>query len=145
MKSKEAGCGSSCREGVVVSVAGSSVRVSVAQTDACGGCEAGSTCQAAGLRQRHIDVDDEALAPTLSPGDHVRVRTARHTERSAVWLAFGLPLLLIACGVGLNLFGVSEQMSLVVALVLLAAYYLALRMLRRHVEKRVRLTIEKIS
>lgn len=145
MKPETISCGDACREGIVVGVSGSRVCVSVAQTEACGSCEAGSTCNAAGLRERRIEVEASDLADSLSAGDRVLVRASRGAGRSAVWIAFGLPLLLMAAGVSLNLFGVSEQLSMVVAIVLLAAYYVGLRFLRGHVEKRVRLTIEKIS
>ena len=136
-------CAGESREGVVVAVHGTRVSVAVANTDACHGCEAGNTCQAAGLKTRRLDVDDAEHAALLRPGDRVKVRMARGTARRAVWMAFGIPLLLVAAGVSLNLFGVSEQMSFVCAIVLLALYYCLLRMLRKKVDKRMRLQVVK--
>ena len=133
------------REGFVVAVRGSRVSVAVENTDACHSCEASHTCQVAGLRMKHLDVDDAECAASLRPGDRVRVCMAQGAARQAVWMAFGIPILLVAVGVSLNLFGVSEQLSMVAAIVLLAAYYMGLHFLRGHVANRVRLTIEKIS
>ena len=133
------------REGVVVAVCGTRVSVAVENTDACHSCEASHTCQAAGLRTRRLDVDDAEHAPSLRPGDRVKVRMARGTARQAVWLAFGVPLLLVAAGVSLNLFGVSEQMSFVCAIILLALYYCLLRMLRKKVDRKMRLQVVKLE
>lgn len=122
-------------EGVVQEIHGSVVRVAIMQTSSCSTCEASASCHAAGLKEKRIDVDDAEAAARLSCGDRVLVAASRGMGRKAVWLAFGLPLVLLAAGIGLNATGLGEGVSFLIAVGALVVYYAALRMVRGRMEE----------
>lgn len=121
-------------EGVVEEIRGRFVRVIVLQNSGCSTCEASVSCHATGLRERRIDVDDAEAASRLVRGDRVQVAASRSVGRKAAWLAFGIPLVLLAGGVGLNATGLSEGVSFLIAIGALAVYYAVLHLMRGHLK-----------
>ena len=117
-------------EGRVEEIDGNHVSVTILQNSSCDTCGASGSCRAAGLRERRVDVDAPDVVASLRTGDRVFVTADGCMGRRAVWLAFGVPLLLLAAGVCLNTTGLSEGLSLLVALVLLVIYYVVLAQMR---------------
>ena len=125
-----------CSEGIVEQIHGDEVHVRLLGAEACGGCKAHGHCTASQAGGRKVTVRSDE---TYQVGDCVEVSAAR-----ALWLAFGLPLLLLAgVVVACQALVGNEKTAALAALGSLAVYYLLLYQLRGKVSKAVTLQIRR--
>ncbi len=129
-------------DGAVERIAGDTVYVRIAASEACGSCRARQACGAEGARERIVAVRG-AAAGGYAPGDAVRVGVTHRAGGRAVLLAYGgsLGVLLVvlaalhgACGDGAAAMG---------ALAAVGLYFGVLRLLRRRIEQTIHFTITR--
>ncbi|MGL5958087.1 MAG: SoxR reducing system RseC family protein, partial [Phocaeicola sp.] len=81
-------------QGIVESIKGSDLQVRILQTSACSSCSAKGHCNAAESKEKLIDIKD-ATASSYRVGQSVMIVGATSMGMQAVWLAFGIPFLLL--------------------------------------------------
>lgn len=114
-------------DGIVDSIEDTCIHVRIVQASACAACGAKSLCSAAESKEKIVDVYG-ADADAYHVGQRVMVEGAATMGMKAVRLAFLFPLLLLvaAVAVTMTLTGNNEAVAAVVALLVLAAYFLVL-------------------
>ena len=130
-----------CSEGIVEQVHGDEVHVRLLGAEACGGCKAHGHCTASQAVGRKVTVRADE---SYQVGDRVEVSASGGVAARALWLAFGLPVLLLA-GVAVVCQAIvgNEKTAALAALGSLVVYYLMLYLLRGKVSKAVILQIRK--
>ena len=109
---------------VVKAIDGQTVRVTIVQSSACGGCAARKMCNSAEAKEKDVDVlTPEAAA--FRVGQEVVLEGRLSDGRTAAIIAYVLPLLvlLVALVLGIQLSG-SETAGALWALGSVAVYYL---------------------
>lgn len=130
-----------CSEGIVEQVHCDEVHVRLLGAEACGGCKAHGHCAASQAGGRKVTVRADE---SYQVGDRVEVSASGGVAARALWLAFGLPVLLLA-GVAVVCQAIvgSEKTAALAALGSLVVYYLLLYLLRGKVSKAVILQIRR--
>mgnify|MGYP002518594104 CR=1 FL=1 len=131
------------KEGVVTDIIGSRVRVRVLRASACGGCTLSGHCNAAECRTNILTVTAKST-DGLSVGDHVRISTSVSAIQLALWVGFGLPLVVL---VGLFAtarygLGLADYLSAGIGLLSLIPYYIIVYLCRHWLGQRVHFNIE---
>ncbi|MBR5771483.1 MAG: SoxR reducing system RseC family protein [Alistipes sp.] len=126
--------------GVVESVAGDTVIVSVMPESACAGCHAKSVCG----EKREIVVKTP-YAAEYTPGERVVV-ALEHKRMgliSVVW-SYVLPLIvLVGVLFGVKAFGVEDGIAALSSMAAMSLYYVALYLMRKMFDKKIKFTIIK--
>ncbi|MGL4518467.1 MAG: SoxR reducing system RseC family protein [Phocaeicola sp.] len=132
--------------GTVEMVQGSHIQVRILQTSACSSCSAKGHCNAAESKEKLIDIHD-AAASTYQVGQSVMVVGATSMGIQAVWLAFGIPFLLLVVTLFLAMHFTegNEALSALSALAVLAPYYLVVFLLKNRLAKQFQFTIKPIE
>lgn len=129
--------------GTVERVEHDRVYVVVEQQSACAGCHAKSVCGSGGS-QRIIEVVTPNAASYVV-GESVIVALLRSSmgASSVIW-GYMLPLVVLLVALfGAKLLGASDGVAACVTLVLVAAYYVVLYLMRRVFERKIKFTIIK--
>ncbi len=118
-------------EGVVISVRGSQAEVLITRSSACEACAAASLCHSAQGRQTVVSATCEGGFVPFA-GDHVVVEATVGQGLRATLMAYVVPLVLmvVVLALAIPLLG-SEALAALVALVVLAVYYVALHFMGR--------------
>lgn len=129
-------------EGVVESVENGHVRVRIIQTSACSSCQVKAMCASAEATEKVIDVWN--AMGNHKVGDEVVVCGSLTMGRNAVWLAFGLPLVIMVLWIvaALNILGLGELASILGALGILAVYYALLACFKNRLSRHFSFWIE---
>lgn len=129
-------------EGVVESVENGHVRVRILQTSACSSCQVKAMCVSAEATEKVIDVWN--AMGNHKVGDEVVVCGSLTMGRNAVWLAFGLPLVIMVLWIvaALNVLGLGELASILGALGILAVYYALLACFKNRLSRHFSFWIE---
>lgn len=132
-------------QGVVETVEGDHVRVNIVQLAACSGCKARSLCSSSESKEKLIDVYEVGAAEKYKIGEEVKVCGALSMGKTAVKLAFGVPVLIIAVWmlVAMVLLGLTELTSVGILAGILAVYFYILYMCRDKMAKKFAFWIEK--
>ncbi len=125
-------------QGVVASVDGNHVQVNIVQLAACSECKARSLCSSSESKEKIIDVYEADAAEKYRVGERVKVCGTLSMGKQAVWLAFGLPLLLTVVWmlVAMVVLNLGELVSVGVLAVMLALYFYILYINRDRMAKR---------
>lgn len=128
-------------EGIIDSIDGNRARIAIARSTACDTCETSSSCKLHGKKIMYVEVVDEIIAHR-SVGDTVNVEFSAKMGHQAVFIGFGLPLILfVAVVMFLHKWNISDCVSAIVALGSLFAYYLLLYFVRELIGKRFKIHI----
>ncbi len=130
--------------GSIASIEGSRLRVRISQEDACSSCGARKLCPSAENRERLIDVVDDHPTDYVV-GQEVAVYGETSMGRKAVWLAFGMPLLLTLVWIpaAVLLLQLPDVAAVGVLLLIYAIYFIVLHLMRDKLGSEFRLRIEK--
>ncbi len=122
-----------CREGIVQSVTGLNVSVTIIQPAACEKCQAKSVCNSVESVEKNID----ALASqTLSTGDHVIIEMSENLGWLAVVYTFVLPFICLLAGLIITyILTDNEALAALISLLTLAPYYGALFLFKKQITK----------
>lgn len=132
-------------QGVVDSVEGCRVRVSIMQQSACSGCKARSMCTSSESKERIMEVFEQDAESKYAVGERVCVCGTLSMGKQAVAFAFGVPMLLtlaVMC-LCLAVLHVSDIAAVASWLVSMALYFSVLYACRDKMEKRFALWIKK--
>ena len=117
-------------KGKVTEMTPEATTVVILSSSACGECHAAGLCGVADMAEKTIQVAPDPYA-TYKVGDEVEVVLEASMGFKAVWLAYVVPLILmVAALLGTLAAGGSELLAGLVAIGVLALYYLGLWLLR---------------
>ncbi|MCH5175172.1 MAG: SoxR reducing system RseC family protein [Prevotellaceae bacterium] len=131
-------------QGRVEMVEDGHVRVSIMQQAACVGCKARSMCTSSENKERIIDVYEPDALQKRHVGDIVNVCGALSMGKTAVRLAFGVPVVIIAVWlcVAVVFLHLGEGMSVGILGAVLAVYFYILYMNRGKMARKFAFWIE---
>ena len=120
------------------------MRVSIMQQAACADCKARSMCTSSENKERIIDVYEPNAVQRWHVGDVVNVCGALSMGKTAVRLAFGVPVLIIAVWlcVAMVFLHLGEGLSLGILAGVLAVYFYILYINREKMARRFAFWIE---
>ena len=129
--------------GIVEKIDGSHVVVRIVQTSACSACSAKGLCNASESKEKQIDVYE--MNPAYRIGEEVVLCGSTSMGMKAVFLAFGIPVLLLlaALFVTMRVTDGDALLSAVVALVAVVPYYAILYLMKDKMNKTFSFVIEK--
>jgi len=129
--------------GIVEKIEGSHVVVRIVQTSACSACSAKGLCNASESKEKKIDVFE--MNPSYRIGEEVFLCGSTSMGMKAVFLAFGIPvlLLLVALFVTMRVTDGDALLSAIVALVAIVPYYVILYLMKDKMNKTFSFVIEK--
>lgn len=118
--------------GTIKSIEGNHIQVEIIQTSACSSCTVARHCNAAESKDKMIDVYDADAGSVYHIGETVNVYTFDHDGLNAVWIAFGIPfvVLLLSVFISYRIFSGNELVSAVVGLISLVICYVVLYLFR---------------
>ena len=129
-------------EGVIESVADGHVRVRIVQTAACAGCKVARHCNASEAKVKMVDVY-HCDRRDLQVGQNVVVSTSGAAAGKALFLGFGLPLmLLLVVLTALLSLHVGEGVAAVSTVAVLIPYYICIWFCRKHIATVISFKIE---
>ena len=129
--------------GIVEKIEGSHIVVRIVQTSACSACSAKGLCNASESKEKQIDVYE--VNPAYRIGEEVVLCGTTSMGMKAVFLAFGIPVLLLlaALFVTMRVTDGDALLSAVVALVAVVPYYAILYLMKDKMNKTFSFVIEK--
>ncbi|MBO5250673.1 MAG: SoxR reducing system RseC family protein [Bacteroidaceae bacterium] len=130
--------------GRVEKLDGSHVVVRIIQTSACSACSIKGHCNASERKEKLIDV--YGVNASYQVGEEVVVCGATSMGMRAVWLAFGVPVLILLVALSVAMYVTNEDalVSSLVGLLAVVPYYLIIYMCRDKMNKTFSFTIEKL-
>ena len=130
-------------KGIVEKIDGSHVTVRIVQTSACSSCSAKGLCNASESKEKLIDVYQFQVPCRV--GEEVVVCGTTSMGMRAVFLAFGIPLLILlaALFVSMRMTGDDALLSAVIALCAVVPYYLIIYLCKDKLDRTFSFTIEK--
>ena len=128
--------------GIIVSTEGTTARVRIKQSSACGSCQVSRHCSVAEAKEKIIEAHHSHAK--LTPGDEVIVSTSAHTAWCAVAIGFVVPLiLLLVILVCAKWQGFSDEASALLALGILIPYYFIIWLFRNSFSRKMLFLIEE--
>ena len=129
--------------GIVEKIDGSHVVVRIVQTSACSACSAKGLCNASESKEKQIDVYE--VNPAYRIGEEVVLCGSTSMGMKAVFLAFGIPVLLLlaALFVTMRITDGNALLAAIVALLAVVPYYVVLYLMKDKMNKTFSFVIEK--
>lgn len=129
--------------GIVEKIDGSHVVVRIVQTSACSACSAKGLCNASESKEKQIDVYE--VNPAYRIGEEVVLCGTTSMGMKAVFLAFGIPVLLLlaALFVTMRITDGDALLAAAVALLAVVPYYVVLYLMKDKMNKTFSFVIEK--
>ena len=129
--------------GVVEKVDGSHVTVRIVQTSACSSCSAKGLCNASESKEKQIDVYE--VNPAYRIGEEVVLCGSTSMGMKAVFLAFGIPVLLLlaALFVTMRITDGDALLAAAVALLAVVPYFVVIYLMKDKMNKTFSFVIEK--
>ena len=130
--------------GVVDSIDGICLKVRIQQMSACSSCKVAKHCSASEQKTKYVDVYDAEAAALLHVGDEVKVKASLSAGYQAVWLGFGVPLLLMLLTILLVANVQSDEtVAALAGIAILLPYYIVLYFLRDKLRRKFTFRVEK--
>ena len=129
--------------GVVEKIDGSHVVVRIVQTSACSACSAKGLCNASESKEKQIDVYESN--PSYRIGEEVVLCGSTSMGMRAVFLAFGIPvlLLLFALFATMRITDGDALLSAIVAMLAIIPYYFVIYLMKDKMDRTFSFVIEK--
>ena len=129
--------------GIVEKIDGSHVVVRIVQTSACSACSAKGLCNASESKEKQIDVYE--VNPAYRIGEEVVLCGSTSMGMKAVFLAFGIPVLLLlaALFVTMRITDGDALLAAAVALLAVVPYYVVLYLMKDKMNKTFSFVIDK--
>ena len=129
-------------KGKVVQLNGVNVSVMIESQSACAACHAKGMCTLSDKEDKIIDIKVSTdRAANLSVGDEVMVAVSQQRGMQAVLLAYLLPAIVVVVSLVAWLKVVPEPWAIVLALVVLALYYMLLYLFRNKLNSKFVMSI----
>ena len=129
--------------GIVEKIDGSHVVVRIVQTSACSACSAKGLCNASESKEKQIDVYE--VNPAYRIGEEVVLCGSTSMGMKAVFLAFGIPVLLLlaALFVTMRITDGDALLAAIVALLAVVPYFVVIYLMKDKMNKTFSFVIEK--
>ena len=129
--------------GIVEKIDGSHVVVRIVQTSACSACSAKGLCNASESKEKQIDVYE--VNPAYRIGEEGVLCGSTSMGMKAVFLAFGIPVLLLlaALFVTMRITDGDALLAAIVALLAVVPYYVVIYLMKDKMNKTFSFVIEK--
>ncbi len=133
-------------QGVIILKEGTHVQVKIVQAAACSGCHAKAICSSAESKEKVVDVYD-SHADRYSVGDMVKVCGSRSMGKSAVRIAFGIPVFIIISWMltAILVLHLQDIVSVAILFAMLAVYFIVLRLNKERLSKNFLFWIEDMT
>ena len=129
--------------GIVDNIYKGGVKVRILQTSACMSCKVGKYCNAAESKEKLVDVYDVPNLKDIKIGDSVVVVASKKAVAYALFLAFGVPFMILFAVLFLVSWLTSDEtLGAFVALASLVPYFVTLYFMRDKIRDRVSFSIE---
>lgn len=129
--------------GVVEEVTENTICVSILSQSACSSCHAKGNCSISEQAEKRVYVPNTGIS--VSVGERVNVVMSATTGFKSVVLAYVVPIALLILGIALfTSLSLSEGISALLTLAVVAAYYFILFLMRKALEKKFEMRIEKL-
>ena len=130
-------------DGVIERVSGTRISVRFVAHSACSACHAKGVCSVSESADKEVDV--QSNLPDLSVGDRVQVLLAEKLGFKAVWIGYGLPLILLLAVVFVTyaLTG-RDGLSALIGMGILIPYYGLVFLLRKRIARTMEFSLRKI-
>lgn len=135
------------QKGIVIKKQEDKLVVKIEQKSTCSSCHARGACTSLDKKDKEIEIKSKDIA-NYNIGDEVVITISTKLGMKAVFIAFVLPLILIvlALFLSIKIFSLSQSLSALISLVVLAAYYFLLYKQNLFLSKQFNFTIkEKIT
>lgn len=112
------------QKGIVIKKQEDKVIVKIEQKSTCSSCHARGACTSLDKKDKEIEIKSKDIA-NYNIGDEVIITISTKLGMKAVFIAFVLPLILlvIALFLSIKLFSLTQSLSALVSLLVVAAYY----------------------
>ena len=134
--------------GVVTSITNEFITVEILKKSACAACNAKGVCIASDESIKTIDIPQSisTLACDYQVGEEVKVLLKASLGARAVWITSVVPLMLLLATIFiLTKIGVSELITGISVLAILAFYFFLIYLLKNKISKDFTFSIEKLS
>lgn len=135
------------QKGIVIKKQEDKLVVKIEQKSTCSSCHARGACTSLDKKDKEIEIKSKDTA-NYNIGDEVIITISTKLGMKAVLIAFVLPLILIvlALFLSIKIFSLSQSLSALISLLVLAAYYFLLYKQNLFLSKQFNFTIkEKIT
>lgn len=130
--------------GIVENINGKHILVRICQTSACSSCVAKKLCNSSESKEKTIDIYCENA--TFKVGEEVTIVGTIGMGMGAVLWAYVIPLILLVVTLSLAIYFIqNEPVSALIALGILALYYLALYFNRNRLSKKFSFNIKPLN
>lgn len=125
-------------QGTIESIKDDHVVVRIVQHAACGSCKAKSMCSSSESKEKLIDVYEAGAALRRHVGDNVSVCGTLSMGKKAVYLAFGVPLLITTVWMMLSIavLGMAELAAVGILAGVISLYFFILYLNRNKMAKK---------
>ena len=131
-------------KGIVLSIKGERIDVSILSESACATCKVKSACGMSETEEKVVSIFTHD-APAYRVGEQVVVSVTRNMGLCAVFLAYVVPFLMLLVSLLVLLeAGLSEAAAGLISLGVLALYYIVLWLMRRRIEREINFNIRKL-
>jgi sigma-E factor negative regulatory protein RseC len=129
-------------DGIIESVSGTNVRVRFVAHSACSACHAKGVCSASDTEDKVVDVQSDLKG--WSAGDRVQVLLAQRLGFRAVWIGYGIPLIILLAVV-FTVYGLTgrDGLSALIGLGVLAPYYALVFAFRKRITRSMEFRLQK--
>ncbi len=131
-----------CHSGIVVGSNNEQVLVKIIAQSACAGCHAKNMCNISESEEKVIEVSNTG-SKHYKTGEQVTITMKRSMGNKAVLIGYVLPFLIVLISIFvISYFSGNEAIAGLLALLLLAPYYLGLYLLRKGMKQTFRFELE---
>lgn len=129
-------------DGIIESVSGTNVRVRFVAHSACSACHAKGVCSVSDSENKVVDVQSDQTG--LTAGDHVQILLAQRLGFRAVWIGYGIPLIILLAVV-FTVYGLTgrDGLSALIGLGILAPYYALVFAFRKRITRSMEFRLQK--
>jgi sigma-E factor negative regulatory protein RseC len=129
------------QSGIISHIDNESIYVSIQTQSACSSCHSKGVCSVTEMKEKIIEIPREQNE-TFKIGDHVTVLMEKSMGTKAVLLGYIIPFFLLLMSLILSMeFFQSEIIAGILAIGLLAVYYISLYITRDKIKKKFRFSI----
>jgi sigma-E factor negative regulatory protein RseC len=129
------------QSGIISNIDINSIYVSIQAQSACSSCHSKGVCSVTEMKEKIIEIPRE-LNDTYKIGDHVTVLMEKSMGTKAVLIGYIIPFLLLLMALILSMeFFKSEIIAGILAIGILAVYYISLYISRDKIKKKFRFSI----
>lgn len=133
-------------EGKIINISEESITVEIINKSACAACHAKASCSASeeSIKEIEIPYTISTLAQDFQVGETVNVVLSSELGLKAVILSYAIPLVVLLAALGIcSACGCTEIVSALVALGLVAVYYIFIYLFRSKLSREFAFSIEK--